>query len=397
MDLVTEIKQEAETIFPDIVAIRRHLHRHPELSFMEERTAAFISAKLTEWGIEHRNGIAGHGIHGVISGTDAEGPCIFLRADIDALPIHEKTGAEYASQNPGIMHACGHDVHMASLLGALKILQKFCTRWKGTISFVFQPGEEKLPGGASLMIKEGVLENPRPQAGLAQHVFTPLPAGTVGFRSGQYMASTDELYITFSGKGGHAATPRFNIDPITAGMHTLLALKKEIEAQKPADTPMVLSFGKVIAEGATNVIPDTMDVEGTLRTMDEDWRARVHVLLQEIAGRVAKEHGATAEVRIEKGYPVLYNDPELTEACRRAATEYLGAAQVRELDLRMTAEDFAYYTQYVPCCFYRLGTGNPEKGITANVHNPHFDIDEEALKTGMGLLVYLALDQLRRT
>ena len=396
MNRIQEIKTEAEAIFEEIRDIRQHLHRHPELSFMEEKTAAFISEKLNAWGIEHRRGVAGHGIHGVMPGKDTEGPCIFLRADIDALPIYEKTGAPYASEHNGIMHACGHDGHTASLLGALKILHTLRAEWSGQVSFVFQPAEEKLPGGASLMIKEGVLENPRPQAGLAQHVYTPLRAGSVGFRGGQYMASTDELYITFHGRGGHAATPQFNIDPITAGMHALLTLKKEIEEKKPAHTPMVLSFGKILAEGATNVIPDSMRAEGTLRTMDEAWRSQVHVLLQEIASRVAAEHGASAEVRIEKGYPVLFNDPELTAFCKKAAEEYLGPGQVTELDLRMTAEDFAYYTQYLPCCFYRLGTGNPEKGITANVHNPHFDIDEEALKTGMGLMVYLTLSQLGR-
>lgn len=394
MNWIEEIKRLSDAEFDNIVQIRRHIHMHPELSFFEEKTAKFISEKLTELGILHKNGVAGHGIHGVLCGKKVSKACIFLRADMDALPIQEENEVEYSSKNPGVMHACGHDVHSASLLGALTILKKLEDHWGGKISFVFQPAEEKLPGGASLMIKEGVLNHPAPSSAFAQHVYTPLEAGVVGFREGMYMASTDEIYVDFIGKGGHAAVPQFNIDPIQAGSEFLLEVYKRFEANKPQDLPSILAFGKITASGATNVIPDKYCMEGTMRTLNENWRKVLKELIKETAQEIAEKHKAKAEVRIENGYPVLNNDIEVTQRAKEAAKLYLGKDKVVDLDLRMTAEDFAYFSQQLPACFYRLGTGNPALGITANVHNAHFNIDEEALKTGMGLMAWLALHEL---
>lgn len=394
MNWIETIKQISEDEYTNIVSIRRHIHQHPELSFMEEKTAKFISDKLKELGILHKTGVAGHGIHGVLHGKLESNSCVFLRADIDALPIQEENDVPYKSVNQHVMHACGHDVHTASLLGALTILKKLENHWGGNVSFVFQPAEERLPGGASLMIKAGVLKHPIPRAAFAQHVYTPLPAGVVGFKEGMYMASTDEIYIDFVGKGGHAATPHHNIDPIRVGAEFLVDIYKQFEESKPSDLPSVLAFGKITALGATNVIPDLYAMEGTLRTLNEDWRNKAKKLIEITAQDIANKYGAIAKVRIEHGYPVLNNDIEITNKAKAAAEQYLGKENVVDLDLRMTAEDFAYFSQQLPSCFYRLGTGNSEKGITANVHNAHFNVDEEALKTGMGLMAWIALSEL---
>lgn len=394
MNWIEEIKRLSSDEYTNIVNVRRHLHMNPELSFMEEKTALFISNQLHSLGILHKTHVAGFGIHGVLQGKLESDACVFLRADMDALPIQEENQVSYASQNPGIMHACGHDVHSASLLGALTVLKKLEAHWGGKISFVFQPAEEKLPGGASLMIAEGVLKEPIASSAFAQHVYTPLPAGVVGFREGMYMASTDEIYVNFIGKGGHAAVPAFNIDPIRIGSEFLLEIYKRFEENKPTDLPSILAFGRIQALGATNVIPDTYSMDGTMRTLDENWRSELKILIENTALEIAQKYGAVAEVRIEKGYPVLSNNPALTSRARAWAERYLGAENVVDLDLRMTAEDFAYFSQELPSCFYRLGTGNIEKGIVANVHNAHFDIDEEALKTGMGLLAYMTLNEL---
>lgn len=394
MNWIDEIKRLSDDEYTNIVNVRRHLHKYPELSFQEFETAKFISAKLDELGIEHSNGIAGTGIHGVLTGKLHSDACIFLRADMDALPIQEENTTEYCSQNPGVMHACGHDVHSASLLGALSILKKTEAFWGGNISFVFQPGEEKLPGGASRMIEEGVLDQPRPIAAFAQHVYTPLPAGKVGFRPDMYMASSDELYIHFIGKGGHGAMPEQCINPILMGADFLKSVYAYFEAAKPKGMHSVLSFGKAIANGATNVIPETFLLEGTFRTLDENWRRKGKEILKQVAQEIEELYKAKVELNIVQGYPSLKNDPALTMQAIEAAKAYLGEENVEMLDLRMTSEDFAYFTQVLPSCFYRLGTGNPEKGIVHNVHHARFDIDEEALKTGMGLMAYLALNAL---
>ncbi len=389
MDLKDKIKQRSNEIYPEVVNYRRHLHSNPELSYHEEKTAAFVSARLTELGIAHTKNIGGFGVVGIIEGKNPQSKIRALRADMDALPIVEANDVSYKSTNPGVMHACGHDVHTSSLLGAAQILNELKDEWEGTIKLVFQPAEEKLPGGASLMIKDGVLKNPEVKFMHGQHVMPQIPAGKVGFRSGLYMASTDELYVTVKGKGGHGAMPQYNIDPVLITSHIIVALQQIVSRVASPIMPTVLSFGKVIANGATNVIPDEVYLEGTFRTLDEKWRNEAHIRMKQMAEDLAKAMGGICEFEIRKGYPFLYNDEALTQKNKSLAHEYLGHENVIDLDIWMAAEDFAYYSQVVPSCFYRLGTRNEARGITSSVHTPTFDIEEEALKVGVGLLAFI--------
>ena len=384
--MIEKIKQLSEQYFQEIVEIRRHLHQHPELSFQEFETSKFIQQTLTDWGIEFKSGYVNTGIVALVKGKNPEKKIIALRADIDALPIQEENDLPFSSQNKGVMHACGHDVHTASLLGAIKILNELKNEFEGTVKCIFQPAEEVLPGGASLMIKEGVLENPKPMHIFGQHVYPELEAGKVGFKKGQYMASTDEIYLTIKGKGGHAALPFKLKDPVLATAQILVALQQVVSRCAKPNIPSVLSFGKVIANGATNIIPNEVYVEGTFRTFDETWRKQAHNHIREIAENTAKAMGVVCDVNIEVGYPFLVNDDDTTEKCIVAAKEFLGADNVVDLELRMTAEDFAYYSQIIPACFYRLGTSD-----STGLHTPTFMVDEEALKTGMGLMAYISL------
>jgi amidohydrolase len=390
----SEIKKCAEKYHEEVVAIRRHLHRFPELSFEEYKTAEYISEVLSRLGVEHDKGIAGTGLVAEIKGNQPESRTIALRADIDALPIAEENKADYCSFNKGVMHACGHDVHTACLLGAAMILKETAQSWNGTVRLIFQPGEEKLPGGASLMIKEGVLESPVPEFILGQHVFPELETGKVGFRSGMYMASTDELYLTVKGKGGHAALPGQYNNPLLIASRILLALQDEFMEKNsgkiPDGIPTVLAFGRIEGLGATNVIPAEVKIQGTFRTMNEDWREKAHNRMKEIANDIAASMNGSAGFDIQKGYPFLVNDDHVTLNMIQSAKEYLGAENVVELDLRMTAEDFAWYTQVIPACFYRLGTRNEAKGIVSPVHTSTFDVDEQSLLTGMGLMAFAA-------
>jgi amidohydrolase len=387
-----KIQRLAQEYHADTVAIRRHLHAHPELSFEEVNTGRYIAERLTEYGIEHTHGIAENGVVALIRGKNPKKRTIALRADFDALPIQEANNVPYKSQNPGVMHACGHDAHTASLLGAARILHALRQHWEGTIKCIFQPGEEKLPGGASLMIKEGVLEQPRPAFILGQHVHPPLPAGTVGFREGAYMASCDEIYVTVKGRGGHGAAPHDCVDPVLLTAHLLTALQQVVSRYCDPAVPSVLSFGKINSTGgATNIIPNEVKLEGTFRTMHEKWRVDAHKRMKKMAESIAKGMGGACEFNILKGYPVLYNHEATTQKARKAAEDYLGKNQVVDLPLRMTAEDFAWYSQVIPACFYRLGTGNAARGITSPVHTNTFDIDENALRTGMGLMAYLSV------
>lgn len=391
--LAARIKGMAKELYPSTVSCRQHLHRYPELSFEEFQTSAFIKNELEQIGIPYQEK-AGTGVVALLKGDIPSDKVVALRADMDALPIQEVAGRPYGSQNQGVMHACGHDVHTSSLLATAKILKQLQSGFAGTIKFIFQPGEEKLPGGASLMIRDGVLENPRPQAILGQHVMPFIETGKVGFRSGKYMASTDELYFTIKGKGGHGAQPHNNIDPVLIAAHLIVALQQVVSRIGDPRMPSVLSIGKVEANGATNVIPDEVRLEGTFRTFDEDWRAKAHDKIREIAKGLTESMGGSCEVDIRVGYPFLENAAALTEAVRGFAIEYLGEDQVEDLDLWMAGEDFAYYSQVTDACFYRLGTGNKEKGITSAVHTSTFDIDEQALESGPGLMAYLALRQL---
>lgn len=388
-----EIQELSKNIFSEVVANRRHLHSHPELSFHEVETSAYVAKKLEEMGLEYHK-MADTGLVALIKGDKPSDQVVALRADMDALPILEANDVSYRSQNNGVMHACGHDAHTSSLLGTAKILMGLKSRFGGTVKLIFQPAEEKLPGGASIMIKEGVLENPKPQAVFGQHVMPLIDAGKVGFRAGKYMASTDELYVTVKGKGGHGAQPQQNIDPVIITAHILTALQTIISRYNDPKSPSVLSFGKVIANGATNVIPNEVYLEGTFRTMDEAWRNDAHKKMKKMAEGIAESFGGTCDFNIMRGYPFLINEEKLTAITRAHAEDYLGKENVLDLDIWMAAEDFAYYSQVADSCFYRLGTRNESRGITSSVHTPTFDVEEDAFKISTGLMAYLALKQL---
>ncbi len=394
MSLINKIKSLAEEIQEDVVAIRRHLHMHPELSYQEYETAAFVAKELRAIGLDPTEKIADTGVSALIHGKNPGSKTIALRADMDALPIFEQNDVPYKSKNEGVMHACGHDVHSASLLGCARILYALRDEWEGTIKLIFQPGEEKNPGGASLMIKDGILQNPSPSHIFGQHVMPLIPTGKVGFRPGMYMASADEIYLTVRGKGGHGALPELTVDPVVISAHLITALQQIISRNASPKTPSVLTFGKIEAKGATNIIPDKVEIAGTFRAMNEEWRAKAHTLITRMATGLAESMGGSCDVNIDKGYPFLMNDPDLTERARQAAVAYVGEENIVELPLWMGAEDFSYYSQEIPACFYRLGTGNEEKGITSYVHTPTFDIDEAALGLGCGMMAWLAIQEL---
>ena len=395
--LKDRIKSLAQAYKQEVIDLRRHLHSHPELSFKEFQTAAFVAEKLKAIGITEIETKATTGWSALIKGKNPDKKVVALRADMDALPIIEANEVPYKSQNPGVMHACGHDAHTASLLGAAKILNEVRDQFEGTIKLIFQPGEEIIPGGASLMIKDKVLENPRPQYILGQHVMPMIPAGKVGFRSGLYMASADELYLTIKGKGGHGAMPETFIDPVLISAHLLVALQQIVSRVANPKIPSVLSFGRVEALGATNIIPNEVKIQGTFRTLDEAWRAKAHEKMRQIAEGIVEGMGGQLDFEIRKGYPFLKNNPELTARSVDAARDYLGAENVLDLDIWMAAEDFAYFSQEIDGCFYRLGTRNEARGITSGVHTPTFDIEEEALEIGSGLMAWLAVSELAST
>lgn len=392
-DLVTRIKALSKSYFSEIQQVRHHLHANPELSFEEHNTASFIEEKLQSFGIENSERIGGTGITFYLDGEE-KGKTIALRADIDALPIEEANDISYKSRNHGVMHACGHDVHTANLLGVAKILLELKNEWKGTVKFIFQPGEEKSPGGASILIKEGVLENPTPATILGQHVMPLIEVGKVGFRKGKYMASADEIYLTVKGKGGHAAMPENFIDPIAIASQIVVSLQQVVSRFANPKIPTVLSFGKIEGGTTTNVIPDQVELAGTLRTFDETWRQEAISKITKMSVSIAESMGGECEVNISGGYPFLVNHEKYTERNIAAAKQYLGEENVEELDLWMAAEDFSFYSHHVDACFYRLGTRNEAKGITSGVHSPTFNIDESALSIGMGLMAYLAISEL---
>lgn len=395
MQLKETIQQLAKENFDEVIAIRRHLHQHPELSFEEVETGKYIAQQLANMAIPYQHGIAENGVVGIIEGKNPTKKVIALRADFDALPIQEINDVPYKSTKEGVMHACGHDAHTASLLGVAKILNTLKNDFEGTIKLIFQPAEEKSPGGASIMIKEGVLENPSPELIIGQHVHPPLEAGKIGMRPGIYMASSDELYITVKGRGGHGAMPQDSIDPIVITAQIIIALQQIVSRAADPTMPTVLTLGKINSVGgATNVIPNEVKLEGTFRTMNEDWREKAHKRMKKIAIGIAESYGAACDFTIVKGYPVLYNNEAITAQVRQYAEEYLGETQVAHLPIRMTAEDFAFYSQHIPACFYRLGTGNPSKGITSALHTNTFNIDEDSLLTSIGTMSYIAIKTL---
>jgi amidohydrolase len=394
--LLPQIRQLSEQFFEDSVADRRHLHQHPELSFEEEKSSRWVRERLASWGIESAGGVGGHGVVALIEGQRGPGATVALRADMDALPIQEENEVLYRSQRPGVMHACGHDAHTASLLGSARILQQLRGHFAGSIKLIFQPAEERFPGGASLMIADGVLQAPAVDAILGQHVLPFLDAGKIGIRSGVYMASADEIYIRVQGKGGHAAHPAHFIDPVMITAQMLVALQQLVSRSDPR-TPSILSFGRVIAEGATNIIPGHVNLEGTFRTMNESWREEAHGKIRRIASSVAEAFGGHADIDIKRGYPVLVNHEALAARTRESIEAYAGPENVVDLDLWMASEDFAYYTHQVPGCFYRLGTRNEAAGIVHGLHTPRFDIDEQALRLSTGLMAWIALCELENT
>ncbi|MFN5334192.1 MAG: M20 family metallopeptidase [Bacteroidota bacterium] len=386
--LKEKIKALAQEFHQEMIETRRHLHQHPELSYVEFETSKYIQSQLTRIGIPFVV-MATTGVVGIIKGKNPDKKIIALRADIDALPIQEANDIPYKSLTDGVMHACGHDVHTTCLLGAAKILHALQHEWEGTVKLIFQPGEEKNPGGASIMIKEGVLENPKPQAIYALHVHPGLALGQLSFRSGMVMASADELYFTIKGKGGHAAAPHLTIDPILIGSHVVTALQQVISRNRNPLYPSVLSITSFQGGSTTNVIPHEVKLMGTFRAMDETWRAEAHQLIERISHQIVESMGGQLDLHIDKGYPVVYNHAALTENARIWATDYMGAEHVEETEMRMGAEDFGYYSQEIPGCFFRLGVMNTEKGIIHGVHTPQFNIDEDAIEIGMGMMAWL--------
>jgi amidohydrolase len=391
--LKEEIKGLAFKIHNKTIDNRRHLHAHPELSFKEWATCAFVKARLEEMNIPWE-AMADTGIVAIIKGDLLSDKVVALRADMDALPILEMNEVAYASRHKGVMHACGHDAHTASLIGTALILQSLKPRFGGTVKLIFQPAEEKLPGGASLMIKEGVLENPKPSVILGQHVMPSIPVGRIGIRKGQMMASMDELLVTVHGKGGHGAMPHQNIDPVLIAAHILTALQQIVSRNANPMLPNVLSFGKLVADGAINIIPDKVIMEGTFRTMENAWRDEAHARMKKIAEGIAESMGGSCEFTIVRGYPVLVNEAELTDRVGRHAGEYLGKEQVIEVEPTMAAEDFSYYSQIADSCFYFLGVGNRDKNISSSLHSPGFELDEDALALSTGLMAYIAIREL---
>lgn len=395
IQLTERLRGMAEEIHPAVVRWRRHLHMHPELSFEEAQTAAYVCRVLDELGIPYVSGVAGHGIVATISGQDPGHRLIALRADMDALPIQEISDMPYRSVHDGVMHACGHDVHTANLLGAAALLQRTRSEWKGSFRLLFQPAEEKFPGGASLMIDAGVLDNPRVACILGLHVYPQMEAGRIGMRAGNYMASADEIYMTVRGRGGHAALPQYTVDPIVVTAQLITALQTMVSRRSDPTVPSVLTFGKIWSDGgATNVIPDEVHLEGTFRTMHESWRDQAHREMRSLAEGLVQSMGGEVKVHIDKGYPVLYNDPDLTARMMQLSRSYMGEECVEELPIRMTAEDFAYYSHEIPACFFRIGTSNQHKGIGAPLHTPRFDVDESCLLHSTGLTAWLAVNAL---
>jgi len=389
-----QIIDRITTLFPEVVSWREHMHRHPEPSFKEVNTMNFVSSILTKYGISHETGVAETGVVAWI-GADHHSindECIGLRSDLDALPIHEENDVAYRSQVDGWMHACGHDVHTSILLGTAIILQEERQSLKTPIKLIFQPGEEMNPGGASLMMKAGVLQNPNVTKMFALHVFPEMEVGNVGLRSGLYMASSDELHVEIKGVGGHGALPEKCVNPIEMGAEWMRRVKEVFIKECPVNVPHVLTFGRFEALGSTNVIPSEASIKGTFRTMDEVWRARAYELLEQEASRVSQEFLGEINLRISKGYPFLKNDEVLTNQTWKLFQEVFGEEKVHELALRMTAEDFAFYSQEVPVCFFRLGVGNASKGITYAVHHPRFDVDIDSLKIGIQAMTSIALN-----
>jgi len=392
-DIKKEIKSITTSILKDIIEVRRWIHKHPELSFEEKNTSEYICAVLKKHNIVFKDHVGGYVVVALIRGVNPNSQVLGIRADIDALPIQEKNKVSYKSINDGVMHACGHDVHTAILLGTAIVLKKLKNRINGTIKLIFQPAEEKLPGGASLMIKDAVLLNPKVDKMLALHVYPEFEVGTVGFFSGKYMAACDELSILVKGQGGHAALPDKVINPITIGAELILNVKR-LMSSLSLNEKYILEFGDFRAYGASNVIPEQASIQGTLRTLNEDFRDKAHKLLLQESINMEDQYSIECIFNIKKGYPTLYNNPLLTENCKTLSKSFLTVDAVKDLDVRMSSEDFSYFSQECPSCFFRLGVANSKRNITHLVHTPYFNVDEKSIDVGMGLMSYLAIANL---
>ncbi len=388
MNLKEKIQQLAAQYFDEIVSIRRTIHQYPELAYEEILTAALVCAELDKLNIPYTKNIAKTGVVAILKCNNPEKKCIALRADMDALPITEANDLPYKSKHEGKMHACGHDVHTANLLGVAKILSELRNEIEGTYKFIFQPSEEKVPSGAAAMIEAGALENPKPNLILGLHVSPEIEVGKLGFRSGAFMASSDEIYFKVIGKGGHAARPQDIVNPLYTTSKILLAFENDTDLNKP----MVLSFGKIEAKGATNIVPDFVLVEGTLRCFNETLRTEMQQYIKTTAEKIAADNYCVCEVNILKGYPVLVNNDTITQKAQNLTAEYIGSENVLDLPIRMGAEDFAFYTHHVPACFYRLGVGNKQKNISAGLHAANFNVDENALKISISNMAWVAIN-----
>ncbi len=389
--MLDKIKQLANKYAAEFIEVRHQLHANPELSFEEYNTSKFIQEKLTSWNIPFEIK-ATTGVIGLIKGKNPDSRIVALRADMDALPIVEENDVPYKSKNHGVMHACGHDVHTTCLLGAAKILNETKDDWEGTVKLIFQPGEEKNPGGASLLIKEGVLENPAPQKIFALHVHPGMDAGTFSFKGGMVMASADEIYITIKCKGGHAAAPQFTADSVLIASHLVVSLQQIISRNNNPFNPSVLSITAINGGNTTNVIPSEVKLMGTFRAMNEEWRFKAHELIINQTKALVTSMGAEADIKVDVGYPFVFNNEKLSEEARLIAEKYAGKENVFETELRMGAEDFAFYSHLIPGCFFRLGAGNKSKGISSNVHTSIFNVDESAIENGIGMMAWIAVN-----